>query len=197
MFFGRADFPGIRPHDSVRPMILSFFFSPVLLWYIKANQSESIQIKAEPVATGATECISTLPTILKGWKSLSRPRVVGTLCCSISRLRGWPVRLGPSYLGISGLMLRTPEKGLHQAAVPPLVVVSSLPPERTPKRTGPRAVLGSQRAPTRQDARILSTLPQRSDALRAEDGSRSVVVSRCARRHPAFVKMLARPRSPN
>jgi len=40
--------------------------------------------------------------------------------------------------------------------------------------TGPRAVLGSQQLPTRLDARVGSTAIQRSDALRAEDGSRSV-----------------------
>src|SRR6267142_1341580 len=55
---------------------------------------------------------------------------------------------------------------------------------------GPRAVLGSQQPPTRLDAQIDSTPVPQSDALRAEDGSRSVhfgrsrvlvVVSRCAR----------------
>ena len=43
---------------------------------------------------------------------------------------------------------------------------------------GPRAVLGSQRPPTRKDAQIFSTLPPQSDALRAEDGSRSVPLGR-------------------
>jgi len=43
---------------------------------------------------------------------------------------------------------------------------------------GPRAVLGSQRTPTRKVAQIGSGLPLRSNALRAEDGSRSVPFGR-------------------
>jgi len=41
------------------------------------------------------------------------------------------------------------------------------------KKTGPRAVLGSQQPPMRKDTQIESTLPVHSDTLRAEDGSRS------------------------
>src|SRR5712671_6358356 len=44
--------------------------------------------------------------------------------------------------------------------------------------TGPRAVLGSQQPPTRSDAQANPTPVPRSDALRAEDGSRSVPFGR-------------------
>src|SRR5437870_4278633 len=43
----------------------------------------------------------------------------------------------------------------------------------TSKRNGPRAVPGSQQPPTKKDIQIGPVLLSRSDALRAEDGSRS------------------------
>src|SRR5437762_7770973 len=47
------------------------------------------------------------------------------------------------------------------------------PKRATAKANGARAVLGSQQPPTREHVRPDSTLPMQSDALRAQDGSRS------------------------
>src|SRR5881394_2988773 len=52
--------------------------------------------------------------------------------------------------------------------------------ERVDAATGPRAVLGSQRPGIREDAELNISQPKHSDALRARDGSRSVLSGRRA-----------------
>ena len=84
----------------------------------------------------------------------------------------------------------TPALIANPARRPRIPRVAGCHPDTT---TGPRAVLGSQRPPARTNAQANSTLVPRSDALRAEDGSRSVPFGHS---HPLGGSDETRPRSP-
>src|SRR6266567_3487060 len=62
---------------------------------------------------------------------------------------------------------------MKSAAAPANKKAARMSEKEANTNAGPRAVLGSQRPPTQNGAQIRSTLPMPTDALRAEDGSRS------------------------
>jgi len=82
-----------------------------------------------------------------------------------SALLLWAALLKKPYLNTMG--------GLPLEQVAPDGSPHSLQSRETSKRNGPRAVLGSQRPPTRTGIRINSAPLLPSNTLRAEDGSRS------------------------
>ena len=84
-----------------------------------------------------------------------------------------------TYAGPTPFWTQRALSASHLTGLPPPVIMairfkmSSRGSSHHSKRNGPRAVLGSQQPPTRMDVQIGFTLLVLSDALRAEDGSRS------------------------